>query len=530
MNPLDHVILFRGEQIHHVPAAISTLNRFAEARIPQNPWMAPNDFASPHQDSWCSESVSLDGPTGENLLLIEQYNPFGYTPNMVCTGNNQMVGMSLDYAASQFWLVVFDAECNIISGTPAGVRSGNTFGGGYFYLDNNDNTVVVQNNHVVSYPTADIQPKAGEIYPLKPNWRSADIIELVTGSAEGNSLYSALPVWDEGRPNLYWCLIAGEYDYQNYPDSTLNSNAWMAVVEIDPANGATSLVGALELDRQWNNNTFAVDDLGAYIVTNGLDADNFCTEGYLWALGLDGDQVTVRWKAPYQNAGYLKPGQKNIGSGTTPTLTRTEAEVDLVAITDNADPQLNVVVYRRDDGSLISETPCFAKMRSADEASLIGVGDTFIAENNFGHYPTWPFSQLVPNGPGMAMVRVDASDTAQPDREIWYLENVHFYAMNMLCRGSGIIFAHTCDWSDDISATKGGMYYISAIDTFDGRVIWRVPLGRSVQYCHEYGGIYFNQQGDLYIGTNQYLVCIKNFEDRSKKLKAAVKAAHVAGA
>lgn len=463
--------------MHHVPAAKSALNRFADAEIPQHPWMAQNDFGSSHQDSWCSESVSLNGPVNDNLLLIEQYNPFGYTPNMVCNSQNQMVGVSLDYSASQFWVVVFDENCNIISATKAGTLSGNsTFGGGYFYLDNNDNTIVVQDNQIVSYPTADVQPREGEIYALTPNWQSADIIEVVTGSVDGNSLYSSLPVWDADRPNLYWCLIAGDYNYQSYPESTLSSPAWIAVVQIDPNDGSTTLIGAKKLEKQWNNNTFAVDENGAYIVTNGIDSKGLCTKGYLWAFGLEGNEITIRWKTPYKNAGYRKPGQTNIGSGTTPTLTKMEDGTELVGITDNA--------------------------------SLIGFGDTFVVENNFGHYPTWPFSQLVPNGPGMEMIRINPENTEQPDEKRWSIPDVHFYAMNMLCRGSGIIFAHTCSWSDDISASKGGMYYISAIDSFNGRVIWQIPLGRGVNYCHEYGGIYFNRNNDLYIGTNQYLVSI----------------------
>ncbi|HBP28029.1 MAG TPA: hypothetical protein DD666_01265 [Advenella kashmirensis] len=285
----------------------------------------------------------------------------------------------------------------------------------------------------------------------------------------------------------------------------------MAVVEINPSDGSTTLISAERLENQWNNNTFAVDAKGAYIVTNGLDSEGACTEGYLWAFGLEGNNITVRWKTLYKNAGYLKPGQKNIGSGTTPTLTILEDGTELVGITDNADPRLNVVVCNRADGSIISETPCFATMRSADEASLIGVGDSFVVENNFGHYPTWPFSQLVPNGPGMALIRINPQNAEQPDEQVWELPDMHFYAMNMLCRGSGIIFAHTCDWSDDISSSKGGMYYISAIDSFNGRVIWNIPLGRGVNYCHEYGGIYFNRNGDLYIGTNRYLIAIKNF-------------------
>ncbi len=527
MNPFDQVVALRREEIFHVQEAQSTTNRFAGIELPQNPWMAPNNFSSPHQDSWCSESVSLEGPTEKKLLLTEQYNPFGFTPIMVCNRQNQMIGVSLDYFTMQYWLVVFDEDCHILSASPAGKRSGSTFGGGYFYLDNNDNSITVQNNHIVSYPTQNVQPKRDDIYPLKPNWRSADIIALVTGSPEGNSLYSCLPVWDAQRPNLYWCLIAGQYNFEDYPDSTLTSPAYMAVVEVVPEGDgkcSTNLIGSLPLKNQWNNNTFAVDESGAYVVTNGLDDNNQCTEGYLWAFGLEGDQVTVRWKTPYQNAGYRKPGQTNIGSGTTPTLTALEDGTELVGIVDNADPRCNVMVCHRKDGSIVTEVPCFEKMRSADEASLIGVQDTFVAENNFGHYPTYPFSQYVPNGPGMEMLQVHPAESdGQRADEIWDQSAVHFYAMSMLCRESGIIYAHTCDWSTDISAVQGGMYYVSALDSFDGRLIWRVPLGRGVNYCHEYGGIYFNRNGDLFMGTNQYLISIKNFHSRSEKLKAIVK-------
>jgi len=153
-------------------------------------------------------------------------------------------------------------------------------------------------------------------------------------------------------------------------------------------------------------------------------------------------------------------------------------------------------------------------MRSADEASLIGVGSTFIAENNFAHYPTWPYSQTIPNGTGMSSITVDPSGSNKGLGTTWDMDGTHFYAMNMLCRGSGIIFAHTCDWSSDESAVHGGMYYISAIDAFNGHTLWRIPLGRGVEYCHEYGGIYFNQQGDLFIGTNQYIARISNYRPR----------------
>ena len=343
--------------------------------------MAPNDFGSPHQDSWCSESVSLAGPTSTELSLTLQRNPYGYTANMVTNSANQTIGVSLQYATGKFFVVMFDKECNIISATEAGERQGATFGGGYFYLDNHDNTVTVQNNKIVSYPTQE-QPLKEKIYPLTPNWASQDIVELVTGN-DNNTLYSALPVWTEG-PNLYWCLIAGQYDYNNYPKAKLKSPAYMAVVEILPDGDGgckTTLRGSLELENQWNNNTFAVDESGAYIVTNGLKDSGVAGPSFLWAFAYDeasGD-VSVRWKTEYENAGYLKPGQKNIGSGTTPTLSKADDGTELVAITDNADPRLNVLVCRRDDGRPIAQVPCFEKMRSADDdfaaiETLYGIG------------------------------------------------------------------------------------------------------------------------------------------------------------
>ena len=52
----------------------------------------------------------------------------------------------------------------------------------------------------------------------------------------------------------------------------------------------------------------------------------------------------VRWSATYDRGTRQKPGQLSQGSGTTPTL----IGKDLVAITDNAEPRMNVLFYKRD--------------------------------------------------------------------------------------------------------------------------------------------------------------------------------------
>lgn len=580
MSNGEHTLEIRLSDSFHVLSAHSANNQFANITIPQHPKMADNNYGSPHQDSWCSESVSLDGPTSPNLDLIGLYNPYGYTPNMVCVTekNNLMVGVALDYTNLQFWVVAFNFnsdgdQLQIISATQSGPSRANSFGGGYFFLDADDNVVTVEhrdkvNNCIVCYPTkhldlsqyleitqemiikqqqdeqdlldgkvitAPYQPASHQA--ITPSWISGDIVAAVYAfmgeddDSADNSLYSCLPVWHSEQDVLrYWCLLSGSYNYSAATsERTLSACAYMAVVEITPTGQGqcmTECISAYKLDGQWNNNTFAVDKNGAYIVTNGLHKNDDgsydpqrCDEGYLWAFTLNDDNVIcLKWQpAAYKNAGYLKPGQTNIGSGTTPTLTSrfNNDSTDYIAIVDNADPKMNVVVYDSHTGFKISETPCFEDMRSADEASLIGVQNTFIAENNFGHYDTYPANLCAPNGLGMELIRLGSADSdsrkiaATP---IWTIPDVHFYAMNMLCRHSGIIFAHTCDWDVANSASHGGMYYVSAIDSYNGRVIWRIPLGQGNHYCHEYGGIYFNSTNDLFIGTNRYLFCIRNHQ------------------
>ena len=516
----DTVTPLRTEQVHNVEPAQSLQNRFSDICIPHNPGLAENNWNSGHQDSYCSESVKLAGPTGKKLRLIMQYNPYGFTPIMACNRNNQMIGVAF---LGQFRLIVFDSECNILSATVTGHFRPNSFGGGYFYLNHDDNAVVVSNNKLACYPTRHVAKKES-VYSLDPIWTTHDLVLLITGCALGNVLYGAMPVWKKDS-NLYWVMLAGEYDFDT---GKLRSNAFIAVVEITPdsckENGCrTRVVDSLELEKQWNNNTMAVSDQGVFFVTNGLDETGACTLGYLYSIGFDFETNKIKNNWPrataYQNSGYLKVGQRNIGSGTTPTLFQGEDGTNLVAITDNAYPKMNVVICNRDTGKIIDEVPVFPEMRGCDEASLIGVNGHVVVENNFGHTTSLRYSQYVPNEPGLAMIKVNPTGGS---KIIW--ENTGypsgFFAMTMLARETGIIFAHTGEWNVADSSTKGGLYSIVAIDSWDGRIIWRIPLGQGKQYCHDYGGIYFNRTKtgansgtSLFMGTERFLVSIQEYED-----------------
>lgn len=90
-----------------------------------------------------------------------------------------------------------------------------------------------------------------------------------------------------------------------------------------------------------------------------------------------------------------------------------------------------------------------------------------------------------------------------------------YFGMSMLARRSGIIFAPSGDWNVADSSTMGGLYSIVAIDSWDGRIIWRIPIGQGKRYCHDYGGVYFNRTkfgSSLFVGTERYLVSIQEYE------------------
>jgi hypothetical protein len=128
-------------------------------------------------------------------------------------------------------------------------------------------------------------------------------------------------------------------------------------------------------------NTFAVAKTGAYVVTS--------EKMYrVWA-GSDDDPYVV-WSEPYATIDEVRPGQYELGSGSSPTIL---GEGKYVAITDNAE-QLQVVVFRTDERlgpketRKVCEVPVFDFEGGGPGAlsnSLIGSRLSLIAENTYGY-------------------------------------------------------------------------------------------------------------------------------------------------
>ena len=503
------VISLRTETRHKVMPAVSLNNLYGGIEYEQHPYLADNNWSNAHQDAQCTDSVSLTGPTTDTLRLIKQHNPYGFMALMVCNSSNLMVGIA---AEEDFKLVVFDTECHILAVGDLAPKGGVTTT--YFFLDNHDNAICIQphTNSLICFSTAGISDDGGSdsVQTIDPCWTSENLVTLITGSSDNNFLYCSLPVWGTVE-NLYWVCLSGVYD-----EGTLTSQAYVAVVTID-STGATELMASMILEQQWLNNSICCDDGGIFVVTNAINAGDNSYLGYLHYFGYNHDNhsITSNWtEAPtYENSGFLKPGQLNIGSGTTPSLFEADDSTPLVAIADNAYPKMNVLAYTRSTGSEISRVPVLPNMRGATEASLIVAPGRIIYENNFGHVYADPYSQLVSNEPGLGLIHITPGE--DPDNlgtVLWENNHISVFGISMLARESGIIFAHVGNWNVPNAATKGAVYCLSAFDSWDGREIWRIPLGQGRQNCRDYGGIYFDRTGTkIFIGTQRYLISIQDY-------------------
>ena len=155
-------------------------------------------------------------------------------------------------------------------------------------------------------------------------------------------------------------------DYDGYTWFTTSSGV-IGIVDADERVFTRTLPEPLQ-------NQIAIDPSGIYLITYN----------HIWKFAVDAgtapDQPIVEvWRTQYENTGS---GVVAEGSGTTPTLFGSNDE--LVAITDNADPQLHLNIYDRESGGLVCQVDVFESGAGAVENSPIGYENSIAIVNNHG--------------------------------------------------------------------------------------------------------------------------------------------------
>lgn len=436
--------------------------------IPQNPVLAPNGSNSMHDDAYASDAYEVSGPLGRDLQVRSASYGVSECATVAFDSRGRIVGLCGGLEGFTLRLVdptTLAPIATLRTSTRDLLSLSNPFsdicGGTYFYLDKDDAAYVL---------TTDKQIWKVQVGPAGfTRTATYDVAAQVPGD---DCVVATMPDWS-GR--IFFATQQGR------------------IGVVDPQSGA---VRTMQFAGEGIFNSLAGDETGAvYVVTThrlaAVEAD---------AAGAP----VVRWSQTYDRGSRTKPGQLSQGSGTTPTL----IGHDVVAITDNADPRMHVIFYRRTGSGgdrEICRVPVFGDDASATENSLAYAGGrSVIVENNYGYAGVQSTVLGRTTAPGVA--RVDLADDGSC-RVAWTSPVSAPTSVPKVSLGNGLLYVYT----KPASLLLDDSWYLTAIDVRSGATQWSQRTGNGIQWNNHYASIYLGPDGAAYVPTVAGLI---RFQDR----------------
>jgi hypothetical protein len=473
----------RHEQ--RVPSGIGIPHRatpLADPAVPPHPYMARHGASCMHVDPYTTNTYAWPGPLGVTPEVASRQMGLlgGECPTMnfdrqgrivaVCVRDRRPSLLLLDPET----LAVLDRHTLPRRRTPIlRVRKimQDTSGGAYFYLDQQDRAVVGTTAGTIQIVET-VETDQGPRFRLT---RSIDLTSvLLDAQGELDKLTAVMPDY------------AGNYWF----------SAQRGVVGVVSGASGTR-VRHLRFAHEQIQNAFSVAAEGVYVVT-----DHALYRLRLRASG----KPEIVWREAYDRGAERKLGQITRGSGTTPTLLGDR----YVAIADNAEPRMNVLVYRRDaevDGAsrLVCRLGVFEPHRSATENSLIGHGRSLIVENNYGYdiFRTMRGGKTAVGG----VARIDVREDESGCDLVWESKEISQTAVPKLSTATGLVYLYTKlkDPPEGIDA-----YYFTAIDFETGRTAYRVLTGTGVRYDNNWASISLAPDGTAFVGVLNGLIRVRD--------------------
>ncbi len=257
---------------------------------------------------------------------------------------------------------------------------------------------------------------------------------------------------------------------------------------VDPESGTVRMT---RLTGESIQNSFAAGEDGVSIVSDHA----------LYQMRADASGMpTVVWRQPYDRGTGRKPGQIDQGSGTTPTFFGD----GYVAITDNADDRMHVIVRRRDDGELVCQIPVFGSGASATDNSLIGYGNSLFVENNYGYRN---FFELPPGGSSVGGVsRVDVKSDGKGCETVWTSQERSPSTVPKVSVPNGLLYLYTKEPRRDLIDA----WYLTAVDVHTGKTAYKVLTGTGKWFDNNWAPITIGPDGSAYIGVIGGLVAVRD--------------------
>ena len=416
----------------------------------QNPYLGINSLATMHGDAQSSDATPFAGPGDPGVggsWKVTFTNHWAACPTILAGQDGYIQALMTQFLGSDAKLR--KPKLAIIepaSGAQLGameIPTGALLGGVYAYLDADSNLVMVDGTNALTW---------------------------ISHSQDG------MKVWVSRRIDLTDAMKLEPKDHVVGIVPDWHGRIWVA--------SERGVVGLIDPKR----NVVRLTKLQQYSPTERIDNSiSACPQGVsiitsygIYMLGADASTSKPRiiWSHSYDRGTKQKPGQLSHGSGATATFFGPNGS-DYVMLSDNADRQEKLIVYRSTDGSAVGEGPLFTPGASGTENSMIGAQNSIVGACTFGYpyaqYPDTKPAYRAQVAPGME--RWDVNDDASGITLKWRNNGIYSAAVPRLSTADNLIY--TCERPrGPAGVLTGPVVYACAIDMDSGRVVHRQRLPR----------------------------------------------------
>lgn len=414
---------------------------------PANPYLGPMGTATVHGDAESSNSTVNHGPgTG---IVTALYTALGAACPTILEGSDGYP-QALCTTYSRIPTVNLLDPSTGSSLASLSLTEGSLLGGVYAYIDNNDQLVVFDGSYNLL--------RIGHNQDGPGNtWQLFVVSSTPVGSA----------VWGHcGQPGC---------DYANSVMPDTEGRVWFStdggvVGVIDPTTGVANSI-TMPAGEYIENSISTAPEGTAVVTTHAL---------YLLKAGKN-DLPRIVWRRAYDRGPGRKPGQLSWGSGSTPTFFGPTDGTDYIAITDNAVPMENLLVYRTTDGAPLCSVPAI----NGTENSPIGSGNSVFIASTYGYpYPALP-PHAGPSVPASAhfsggMTRINVHYNGEGCTVKW-TNTVRSAAEPRLSIADGYLYT-TVRIPDPGTHGAGDSYAYTVIDAATGDVLSQQVIGSGETY------------------------------------------------
>lgn len=416
----------------------------------QNPYLGINSLATMHGDAQSSDATPFAGPGDPGVggtWKVTFTNHWAACPTILAGQDGYIQALMTQFLGSD--AKVRKPKLAIIepaSGAQLGameIPTGALLGGVYAYLDADSNLVMVDGTNALTW---------------------------ISHSQDG------MKVWVSRRIDLTDAMKLEPKDHVVGIVPDWHGRIWVAsergvVGLIDPKCNVVRLTKLQQYSpTERIDNSISACPQGVSIITSYA----------IYMLGADASTSKPRiiWSHSYDRGTKQKPGQLSHGSGATATFFGPNGS-DYVMLSDNADRQEKLIVYRSADGSAVGEGPLFTPGASGTENSMIGVQNSIVGACTFGYpyaqYPDTKPAYRAQVAPGME--RWDVNDDASGITLKWRNNGIYSAAVPRLSTADNLIY--TCERPrGPAGVLTGPVVYACAIDMDSGRVVHRQRLPR----------------------------------------------------